>query len=186
MLNPNPPSTGLLFASFLYRNDLFNQDDLRKHWEDKFGRSFVFVPDLNPLANYYSKEMGDAQMLSRFFLASTEVFPREYFLSTKLLSLEWERSWARDEKRMVNVDIGFLSLENFLLATTKNYSHRVFIGQNIFADLTYQFVQGEFQTLPWTYPDYKDEQKLEFFTWLRGYLLQKNTVPVNETSFIKK
>lgn len=186
MLNPTPSSPGLLFTSVLYRSDLFSQEDLKSHWEKLFGESFLFIPAFNPLAGYYAKEMGDETLLQRFFLASTQTFPRELLLSTKLLSLDWERVWAKEGKRMVNVDVGFLSLENFLLATTKNYSHRIFIGQNMYADLTYQFVQGEFQTLPWTYPDYADSQKIEFFNWLRGYLLQKNTVPVKETSFIKK
>jgi hypothetical protein len=68
--------------------------------------------------------------------------------------------------------VGFLSLENFILATTKNYSHRVFLGQGIFADLTYQFHNGALETFPWTYPDYLDEKKREFFTWARSYLLQ--------------
>lgn len=74
---------------------------------------------------------------------------------------------------MVNADIGFLSLENFILATTKNFSHRVFLGQSIFGDLTYYFHLGELQTFPWTYPDYVDEEKKNFFTWGRGFLLQK-------------
>ena len=72
---------------------------------------------------------------------------------------------------MVNVDIGFITPENFLLATTKNYAHRVFIGQNIFADLTYQCTDGVYQTLPWTYPDFKDQPKLDFLSWCRTYLL---------------
>jgi hypothetical protein len=186
MLNLIPASSGLLFASFLYRRDLFTEEKLKAHWEKIFGESFLFVPEFNPLANYYAKEMGEAEKLSRFFVATAQTFPREALLSAKLLSLDWEREWAQGSKRMVNVDIGFISLENFLLATTKNYSHRIYLGQNIFADLTYQFVQGEFQSLPWTYPDYIDPKKIEFIHWLRGFLLQKNTVAEKETSFIKK
>lgn len=77
---------------------------------------------------------------------------------------------------MVNIDIGFLTLENFVLATTKNYSHRIFIGQNIFADLTYHFHQGEFRSLPWTYPDYLDDQKKDFIKWGRSFLLQIQSI----------
>ncbi len=65
------------------------------------------------------------------------------------------------------------SLENFVLATTKNYSHRPYLGQNIFADLTYHFHQGQFEFLPWTYPDYRDPKKVEFLSWARSYLLHK-------------
>jgi len=79
----------------------------------------------------------------------------------------------------VNLDIGFLSLENFILATTKNFSHRVYLGQGIFADLTYQFSKGELRAFDWTYPDYLDGQKRDFFTWGRSFLLQQHLDALN-------
>lgn len=170
MLKPTEASHGLVFGSFLYRRDLFSPEKLAEFWEQSLGKSFSLVPEHNPLNDYYSREMGSE--LSRIFFLTTKTFPREFLLSTKLQSLEWEKSWAVDEKRMVNVDIGFLCLENFLLATTKNYSHRIYLGQNIFSDLTYYFHQGELQTLPWTYPDFLDPKKKEFLTWGRSFLLQ--------------
>lgn len=170
MLNPASPTHGLLFGSFLFRSDLHSAETLTQFWESKFGKSFALVPANNPLASYYSKEMGE--VLSRIFFLSSQSFPREFLLTTKLQSLEWEHTWSVDGKRMVNCDIGFLSLENFILATTKNYSHRIYLGQNIFADLTYQFHQGELQSFPWTYPDYLDDQKKDFFLWGRSFLLQ--------------
>ena len=173
MLNLTRASEGLLFGSFLYRNDLFNSQSLQLFWEVKFGRSFSLVPSLNPLNDYYSKEMGND--LSRIFFLTTTSFPREFLLSTKLQAIGWELDWSRENGRRVNVDIGFLTLENFILATTKNYSHRVYLGQNIFADLTYHFHQGEFRSFPWTYPDYLDSEKKEFLTWGRSFLLQNRS-----------
>ena len=172
-MKPVPASSGLVFASFLYRADLHSEDQLKNFWEEKFGKSFFFTPTLNPLSQYYSHEMGEASLLKRVFCLTSTTFPREFLLSVKLQSLDWEEKWSENEKRMVNVDIGLLSLENFILATTKNFSHRTYLGQNIFGDLTYYFHQGELQTLPWTYPDYVDEEKMKFFTWGRGFLLQK-------------
>jgi hypothetical protein len=173
MLNTSVPTQGLLFGSFLFRHDLHSKEGLTSFWESQFGKSFSLVPKNNPLANYYSKEMGEN--LSRIFFLSSTTFPREFLVSSKLQALGWENNWAIDGKRMVNVDTGFLSLENFLLATTKNYSHRVYLGQNIFADLTYQFHQGELQAFNWTYPDYLDDQKKDFFLWGRTFLLQSLT-----------
>jgi hypothetical protein len=168
MLTTTPPSPGLVFASFLYRNDLHTQESLSSFWEEKFGKSLSFVPTQNSLTSYYEKEMGFP--LSRIFFFTRESFPREFLLSTKLQAIDWERTWSSSNKRMVNVDIGFLTLENFILATTKIYSHRVFIGQNIFAELTYQFQQGEWAMFPWTYPDYQDHNKLQFFKEARQHL----------------
>lgn len=165
-----PASHGLLFGSFLYREDLHTRSSLQTFWEENFGKSFSYDPENNPLKTYYAKEMGEN--LGRIFYITTNPFPREYLLSAKLQSLTWEHSWSVNDKRTVNVDIGFLTAENFLLATTKNYSHRVYLGQNIYADLTYYFHLGELQTLPWTYPDYLDEKKKDFFDWSRSFLLQ--------------
>ena len=172
-MKPETPSPGLLFGSFLFRADLYQDQFFTEFWESQFGKSFSIVPNENPLSQYYSKEMGSN--LSRIFFLSAESFPREFLLATKILSLSWEDQWRVDGNRMVNVDIGFLTAENFLLGTTKNYSHRVYMGQNIFSDLTYYFHQGELQTLPWTYPDYLDDQKKEFFSWGRSFLLQNRS-----------
>jgi hypothetical protein len=93
-------------------------------------------------------------------------------LEVKLRSLVWENQWRISDKRMVNVDIGFISPENFILATTKNYSHRIYVGDEIFADLTYLFQKFSVMTLPWTYPDYLDDQKKDFILFARNYLVQ--------------
>lgn len=173
-MSPEFASPGLLFGSFLYRKELFREEDLCNRWEENYGKSFSFSPQFNPLNDYYSREMGSE--LSRVFYLTTKSFPREYLLSSKLLALRWEEEWRRDGARMVNVDTGFLTAENFLLATTKNYSHRVYLGQRLFADLTYYFHQGSLQTLPWTYPDFLDEEKKEFFNWGRSFLLQNRPI----------
>lgn len=171
MLKTESPSEGLLFFGFLYRSDLFSEELFAEKVEKLYGKLFRHQPEFNPLAAYYSKEMGEESLLKRVFFVTADSFPREFLLTSKLLSLVWENEWSQNGKRMVNVDLGMVSAENFILATTKNYSHRIFLGQNIFADLTYQCVQGRYQVLPWTYPDFQDDKKIDFFTWLRSYLL---------------
>jgi hypothetical protein len=171
MLTTQASSPGLLFFSFLYRMDLFTEDQLKEKFETQWGDAIYFKPSHNPLIPYYSKEMG--HNLERIFLVSTDLYAREYLLSSKLLALNWEREWSIDGKRMVNIDTGLLSAENLILATTKNFAHRVFIGQNIFADLTYQFKETTAQLFPWTYPDYQDPEKMEFFSWCRSFLLMQ-------------
>lgn len=171
MLNLESPRPGLLFASILYRTDLYSEENLKKIWCNDYGESFSFIPSSNPLAAYYSKEMGDVSLLSRFFLVTKKTYDRDYLLKAKLWAQAIEGTFADNNNRRVNIDIGLLSLENFILATSKNYSHRIYIGENIFADLTYEFQKGQFKMLPWTYPDYQDEQKIKFLTQMRIHLL---------------
>ncbi len=169
MLKTLPTPPGLLFGSFLYSKDHHSESSLDTLWTDAFGTSEICRPEFNPLTEYYAKEMPGE--LSRFLVITEQSFSRSELLNSKLKSLEWERQFALDNKRTVNIDIGFLSLENFLLATTKNYSHRIFIGYDIFADLTFEFKHGQFRPLPWTYPDYQDPQKISFLTQARNRLL---------------
>jgi hypothetical protein len=169
MLKTLPTRPGLLFGSLLYRKDFHSEENLVKLWCDDYGPGEVFRPTFNPLISYYQKEMGPD--LGRFLIVSQNSFPRSELLSAKLRSLVWENDFARDGKRTVNIDIGFLSAENFLLATTKNYSHRIFIGKDIFADLTFEFKQGQWQSFPWSYPDYQDPEKISFLTRARERLL---------------
>lgn len=169
MLQPGVASPGLLLFSILYRPELEEQ---LTRFEQLFGELISFNPTFNPLIDYYTREMGGP--LSRILLVTNKTYPREFLLSTKLLSVEWEREFAINNKRQMNIDVGFISLENFLLATTKNYSHRVFIGQNIYADLTYQFINGSYEPLPWCYPDYRDVEKMTFLNWCRSLLLMQS------------
>ncbi len=54
-----------------------------------------------------------------------------------------------------------------MLATGKNYSHRIYIGRGIYADLTLIYQRGAYQALPWTYPDYADQPLRRFLLAVR-------------------
>jgi len=170
MLKTTPPSKGLLFFSVLYRADLYSFSFFEERISSLFGPCIRFKPQFNPLKSYYQKEMGEDGPIERFFFVCTTSMPREFLLSTKILGLDWELEWSVESKRKVNVDVGFISLENFILATTKSFSHRIYLGQNIYGDLTYLTQNGSYQSLPWTYPDYRDEEKMEFFNWCRSMI----------------
>jgi len=60
----------------------------------------------------------------------------------------------------------------FVLATGKDYSHRIYIGENIYADLTLMWTKKGFKTLEWTYPDYASKEVTGFLEKVRNkYLL---------------
>jgi len=78
-----------------------------------------------------------------------------------------ELKYSEKNKRLVNLDPGYIVHERFVLATGKNYTHRIDIGKRIYADLTLIYTKGEFQKLPWTYPDYADNKMLAFLSLVR-------------------
>ena len=104
--------------------------------------------------NYYAPEMGNP--LCRRMLVFRDLIDQSDLSRIKLRTNEIELQYAQDGKRCVNIDPGYLLYERFVLATGKNYSHRIYIGQGIYADLTLIYQKGAYRPLPWTYPDYAD------------------------------
>jgi len=118
--------------------------------------------------DYYHAEMGKP-LFRRFFTAQTMV-SRDALPKIKIRMEDIEREFSREGRRSVNLDPGLLSLENFILATGKNFSHRVYLGEGVFADLTLIFQKGEYRPLPWTYPDYASPEIRHILKELRGDL----------------
>ena len=85
-------------------------------------------------------------------------------LETNLL----EDQYVRGGRRRVNIDPGYLLYERFVLASGKNFSHRIYIGKKIYADLTLIYQRGVFEKLPWTYPDYADQPIISFLERARA------------------
>jgi hypothetical protein len=102
--------------------------------------------------DYYAGEMGGP--LFRQFAVAPVPVPRDALPDIKVLLEGIERDMAEGERRAVNLDPGLITPENFILATGKNFTHRIYLRDGVFADLTLEFRGGEFRTLPWTYPDY--------------------------------
>ena len=114
---------------------------------------------------YYETEMGSP--LFRRMLVFKMLIRQSALAQIKLITGELEQLYASGGKRMVNIDPGYMLHERFVLATGKNYSHRIYIGSRIYADLTLIYKKGRFQTLAWTYPDYADQRMLTFLHQVR-------------------
>ena len=110
---------------------------------------------------YYAAEMGEP--LHRRLVVLEELIEQQRLADIKLFTNRVEDRFAESSRRRVNIDPGYLLAERFVLATGKNYSHRIFIGNGIYADLTLVYRSGGFQPLEWTYPDYCEER-------MRNYL----------------
>jgi hypothetical protein len=114
---------------------------------------------------YYEPEMGAP--LFRRVLAFKTLVKQSALADIKATTNNLEQEYSFSGKRTVNLDPGYMLHERFVLATGKNYSHRIYIGRQIYADLTLIYVKGRFQTLPWTYPDYADQHMLTYLEQVR-------------------
>ncbi len=60
-----------------------------------------------------------------------------------------------------------MTLSTFVLATTKAHAHRIYLGRGIYAEATLLFENGAWRAQPWTYPDYRRPDVLEFLGRVR-------------------
>ena len=133
---------------------------------DAFGPIDTISPWLPfDYTDYYAEEMGEP--LFRRMFAFQRLIEQNELADIKLCTNDVENEYCRNGKRRVNIDPGYLLRERFVLATGKNYSHRIYIGKGIYADLTLIYRKGEFQSLEWTYPDYADRHVQDFLLRVR-------------------
>ncbi len=120
---------------------------------------------------YYAREMG--WPLYRRFISFEKLVPPDNLIEIKLKTNEIEQQHLQDGNRKINIDPGYVSLERLVLATGKNYVHRIYLAKGIYADLTLVFQRGSFRPLKWTYPDYADSKIVGFFNEERKRYLKQ-------------
>jgi hypothetical protein len=165
MSHPHPPSPAkLVIGLFMKETDLFLP--VASELADRFGaidmisRWFPF-----DYTTYYEPEMGAP--LSRRMVVFKQLIEQEDLPGIKRVTNEIEKGHAGGSRRQVNIDPGYLLLERFVLATGKNFTHRIYLNAGIYADLTLIYTKGNFQTLPWTYPDYAGDNMIGFLREVR-------------------
>ena len=114
---------------------------------------------------YYAREMG--WPLYRRFVSFKNLIQPQDLVTVKLRTNEVERGYLQDEKRRVNIDPGYICLERLILATGKNFTHRIYLSRGVYADLTLIFQRGSFRALEWTYMDYADAGIIASFNEIR-------------------
>jgi hypothetical protein len=117
--------------------------------------------------DYYDNELGTP--IHRRIIAFKGLIDPVRLVDIKLAFNDLEAEYLRaDGTRRVNIDPGILSLERLVLATGKEFTHRIYLGRGIWADLTLLFQRGGWRTLPWTYPDYAAERVQSILTRIRS------------------
>lgn len=167
----------LLFSGFLFRDaDIFKQalEMMTAAWGPVCLESETF--DFTH-TDYYQKEMGGG--LKRKFAGFADFIAPIALAGIKVVSNRIEDELAVSGKRRINIDPGYLDLAKLVLASTKDFSHRLCLGENIFGEVTMRYVKGQFQPLEWTYPDYREPKTLEFFNHARQFYAARRSQAVS-------
>ena len=121
--------------------------------------------------DYYEKEMG-AGLVKRFIVFEKSI-ERDGLADIKIFTNMTEKKLSVDGMRQINIDPGYITRSNVVLATTKEFPHRIYLKDGIFAEVTLSFKKGRCKHLEWTYPDFKTEKTCEFFLEIRKTLLSQ-------------
>lgn len=168
-----------MICGVIYKDDAL-YEETRKRLEAEWGRvdseSEAFPFDLT---GYYEDEMGGG--LRRRFMSFETLVAPESLPEAKLWAIELE-SMIRQERgvtgRPVNIDPGYLTASAVVMATAKDFSHRIPLAQGIYAHLEFLFSKTGVRTLDWTYPDLRREPAQAYFRSVReNYLLRLGRRP---------
>ena len=173
---PQTPKPAKLVVGFFLRDKALAAEVARR-LEPGFGPVEVVSPWMSfDYTAYYVRETGEP--LFRRLLVFKTLVAQDALPGIKAATNALEQEFGADGRRRVNIDPGYLTLERFVLASGKNFSHRVYLGRGIYADLTLIYRGGRFHTLPWTYPDYGAVPLRRFLTKVRArYAMELNARP---------
>lgn len=155
------PAAVMFFCAFMYRSHLHCENILdwfAPHWGSPLLRTEPIPFSFSP---YYHREMGPS--LHKVYCVYGPPFPREQLVARKRRSntIEREHADAQGGGRVVNADPGYISRDKLVLATTKDFAHRIYLGEGIFGEVTLHFSRQRCRHFSWTYPDYRQAQVQE-------------------------
>lgn len=171
MGTPQKPAPVKLFIGIMYDERLVI-DRVLLELVKLFGDAECFYgPVPFSWTAYYAEEMGDR--LKKIYVCYTGLIDRDELPAIKLRTNALEQDYAADNRRKVNIDPGYLARDKLVLATTKDFFHRLYLGKGIYGEVTLHFQKGIFRHFSWTYPDYKEEKLQEFLIKARASLVGK-------------
>jgi hypothetical protein len=169
-----PDPVLLIVAAFSRHLDLLA--DAANKLEQPFGPvGLASLPYAFTQTSYYEASMG-VDLKKQFFVFERLV-AADCLADAKLRTNELEQAVADSqvypEPRPLNLDPGILALGKFMLATTKDQAHRIYLRSGIYAEVTLRFQAGSYEPWTWTYADYRQPQVIAFLNEARDYYRQR-------------
>ena len=143
---------------------------------DKFGKVDLSSEVWPFTQTDYYKEQTGPHILRKFVSVKRLIEPcllAKIKCRTNKLEQKLAKKLALPLTRPVNLDPGIIEPSKLVLATTKNFSHRIYIGKKMYAEVTLIFDKGNWRPQFYTYPDYKQQCYFDFFDKVRTRLLEQ-------------
>ena len=161
-MKPLKPKKVKLFIGIIYnKKEVLNSilPVLKKKFgeiEDKLEYNFNHT-------DYYEDELG--KKLKKYVIVFKKEINPELLPNIKLFTNSIE---YKTNKRIINLDPGYLNKQKLILATTKERPHRIYLKNGIYADLTYLFKKNDCIILRNTFPDFREKFVQEFFIKIKN------------------
>jgi hypothetical protein len=161
-----------LICGFIFKEDeVFNKT--RALLEKRLGKidftsqTFAFTH-----TNYYEREFG--KELKRVFVSFKKLIIPGHLARIKNTTNLIEKKLSIKGNRRINIDPGYLELPKLVLASTKDYKHRIYLERGIFAEVTLFYQDKTFKPWEWTYPDYRTPEYIAIFNNIRELYIGQN------------
>ena len=144
-------------------HDISLLNELKERLKELYGPSDMESPVWQwTHTDYYLKEMGGG--LKRQFVFFQKLIHPGSISEIKLKTVELEKQYLnKSNGRRINLDPGYLDSARVILVSAKDFSHRVYIGNNIYGEATLIYSGNDYKTLPYTYPDFKTKECFDLF-----------------------
>jgi len=129
--------------------------------------------------DYYENEFGK-KLIQELFSFST-LIRQDELAEIKRITNDLESNFGKENikknmpanKRKINLDPGYITLDKYILASTKNGPSRIYLNRGIYAEITLRFINKSFVPCKYTYPNYKTNEYINFLNSVRQkYKLQ--------------
>jgi hypothetical protein len=165
-----PSPVKLIIGLIFQKEDCFLE--AKRILEKKFGKTDFQSQTLAfTHTDYYQEEFG--KNLKRTFLSFLRLIPPEQLAEIKTFTNKIERKLFQTGRRQVNIDPGYLNLSKLILATTKDFSHRIYLKDGIFAEVTLSYKDATYTAGNLTYPDYRTDEYKQIFNHIRKIYAQQ-------------
>jgi len=149
---------------------IFKEESVLAKAESALKRAFGDTDYQSPhlafdLTDYYAAEFGTG--LKRKFISFRKLIPAGKLADIKALSNRIEKRLSPEKRRLINIDPGYLDMAKLVLASTKDYRHRIYLEKGIFAEITLSYRKKSFAPWEWTYPDYASAAYIKVFNQIR-------------------
>jgi len=169
-----PKPVKLICGMISYDKSLF--DDAQISLQEAFGTCDIISDIFDfDFTHYYDGEMGSP--LWRRFVAFEHLADPGRLAWAKRFSNELEARFAAlgggSQARPINLDMGYVEQSKLVLASMKNFSHRIYLADGVYAEVTLAYHKAGWQSYEWTFPDYASGRYRAFLDAARSSLLSK-------------